>query len=133
MTRLSKLLKNKVIFNGILLAIVLILISIFSLIFFKTGKASLTIIVGEQKRTFEGPIFKNMSLLEAVQAAALGGNFDISFSKNELGQVEFSKIDGGQVSNKKTWHFFLNGRPVDASRSDRIYLKPDDKVEAKYE
>ena len=83
-------------------------------------------------RTFEGPIIKNMTALQALLAASRGNDFDVRYSLDKDGNVNLASI-GDSFNGAKSWHFYLNGELLTAGELDKTRIKKGDLIEARYE
>lgn len=87
---------------------------------------------GDKMRIFEGPVRKDMTVLQALISASYGGSFDFRYSLDKNGNVNLTSIDGA-FNGPKNWHFFLNSKPVDTRELGKIMIKSEDLIEARYE
>lgn len=72
---------------------------------------------GANKRYFAGEVADNMTVLDAIQASAEMGGFDIN------------TVDGGIAINRTTgWKFYLNGNQIPQPLNEYI-IRPRDKIE----
>ncbi len=95
--------------------------------------ARLVIKFGENDaRTFEGPVVKDMTALQALLSASNGGGFDVRYSLGKDGNVNLASIDGA-MNGPKNWHFYLNGELVKTGELDKVRIKKGDLIEARYE
>lgn len=93
------------------------------------GKAVLTINFGDnKKRSFEGEIISNETLIGVLIQASRAGNFSYKFDeKNNLAAVENFVKNG-----EKSWQWYLNGKKINKPLSD-IIVKDGDNIFIKYE
>jgi len=97
------------------------------------NKATLLISTGENKqRIFEGEVNDNMTILQAVYSASVGGKFDFRYFMDKPDKTKLYSIDGNINGAGKQWFFFLNGKPVSADLLNQTRIKGGDIVEAKY-
>ncbi len=83
-------------------------------------------------KTFEGPVVKNMTVLQALLSASRGGGFDVRYSLGKDGSVNLASI-GNSFNGAKSWHFYLNGELIKAEELDKIIIKKGDLIEVRYE
>lgn len=83
-------------------------------------------------RTFEGPVVKDMTALQALLSASRGGGFDVRYSLGKDGSVNLASI-GKSFNGAKSWHFYLNGESIKAGELDKVIIKKGDLIEARYE
>jgi hypothetical protein len=83
-------------------------------------------------RAFEGPTVKGMTILQALLSASYGGGFDFKYSLDKNGDINLAAINGA-VNGQKNWHFYLNGKPIEAGEIARTKIKAGDSIEARYE
>lgn len=102
----------------------------------QANQAYLVLDFGENtKKKFQGLVAPNMTIFEALYSASVNGDFNFRYSINKNGVLEIAKI-GDTINNLAggpSWHFFLNGQPVDAGEINNIKIKEGDSIEAKYE
>ena len=95
--------------------------------------ARLTIRFDDGKvRAFEGPVEKNMTVLQALISASYGGGFDLRYSLNEDGSINLASINS-TINGPKKWHLYLNGELIGAEEMNRVKIKKGDSIEARYE
>ena len=83
-------------------------------------------------RTFEGPVVKDMTVLQALLSASRGGDFDVRYSLDKNSGVNLASID--HLSNgAKSWHFYLNGGLIKAGELDKVIIERGDLIEARHE
>lgn len=83
-------------------------------------------------RAFEGPVIKDMTILQALNSASRGGDLDIRYSLGKDGSVNLASI-GGSFNGAKSWHFYLNGELIKTGELDKVRIKKGDLIEARYE
>jgi hypothetical protein len=86
----------------------------------------------DNARAFEGPVDKDMTVLQALLSASRGGSFDFRYSLNKNGYVNLASINGA-TNGPKSWRFYLNGNPVKTEEIGKIKIKNGDLIEARYE
>ena len=87
---------------------------------------------GNKARTFEGPVEKNMTVLQALLSASRAGSFDFRYFLDKSGSVNLASINGA-VNGPKSWHFYLNNELMDIRDISKIMIKSGDFIEARYE
>ena len=98
-----------------------------------SNAARIEIDYGTKRRAFEGDVFSDMSVLDALLAASRGGSFEIRYAllgdKTDIMKIEDISEDGldGQ------WHFYLNQKEVPADGIHKIKIKAGDRILAKFE
>jgi hypothetical protein len=86
-----------------------------------------------QKRIFEGDVTDNMSVLQALYASSLAGNFDFRYSVERSGKIQLYKI-GDKINDLGgQWYFYLNGNPINIGDIDLQKINKGDLIEAKYQ
>lgn len=86
----------------------------------------------DNARAFEGPVDENMTALQALIYASYGGSFDFRYFLDKNGYINLASIDGA-TNGPKNWHFYLNGKWVEAGEIGKIKIKNGDSIEARYE
>lgn len=84
-------------------------------------------------RKFQGSVAADMTLLEAIYSASIGGDFDFRYIADDGGLVAVSKIDEAvNLTGGPNWHFYLNGALVDQAVLGKVKIKAGDRIEARY-
>ncbi len=98
---------------------------------FSKNKATLVIDFGNKKRAFEGETFKDMTVLDALNASTKAGNVDFSYAING-DNVNINKLDAYSTEdNRNKFLFFLNSSTIDSSQINKIKIKPGDEITIK--
>lgn len=87
-----------------------------------------------RKRTFEGPVSENMTILLALLASEDGGRINLRYSLDKNEAIVLNSIDG-HINNMgdKNWSFYLNGEKISTSDINRVGINAGDLIEARYE
>ncbi len=138
-----KLLLNffkKPLFAQIILLMVLIgIISFFKLSFnFSNNNipnlAILVINFETEKRFFEGDVVKNMTILDALNAAVSVGKIKLNFAIDKSGNVNIMEIDGHtNGAGNKYFVFYLNSKKVVAKDLNKKVVHSGDRIEIRNE
>ncbi len=138
----KKLLINffkKPLFFQIVLLIVLIGIASSFKLFFNlsngnTGLATLAINFETEKRFFEGEVAKDMTILDALNAAVSIGKIKLNYAIDRSGNVSIAEIDGytNEVGNKY-FVFYLNSSKVATKDLNKKIIHNGDKIEVRNE
>lgn len=131
---------KKNIFYQILLLIVLIgIISFFKLSSNPSenntsGLATLVINFETEKRFFEGEVVKDMTILDALNAAISVGKIKLNYAIDESGDVNIMEIDGHTNGiNGKYFVFYLNATKVNTKDLNREVVHNQDSIEIRNE
>lgn len=129
---MKNLLKNRIFW-----IIVIILVFGFSTGFFKdlfrpeNTYARLELNLEKERRAFEGKVEEDTTILNALIAASIGGNFEVNYViLND--ETKVYKIDGVSAGMKNL-NFYLNNSKVETKEIHKIKIKPGDKILVKYE
>lgn len=115
-----------------ILQIVLALAFVFGLFVFDsvpTGNtASLTLYIREQKRVFTGEVVPSMTVLDAINAAAVAGNIKFFFAieNNKTRIMNFGGLTSANILNK--YSIFLNDQRLDPASINTVPVQPRDSV-----
>lgn len=90
------------------------------------NEALLIIDFGNNKRFFAGEVRDGMTITDALGASAKAGNFDYIYQNGTLKKINGLEQDGGH------WTVFVNKTKVEESL-DKIKIKPQDKIELRFE
>lgn len=94
---------------------------------------TLIIYFEDGKRKFEGPVESEMTVLETMQFASMGGSFDFRYFLDEKNGVVVSSIGENLNMGSKSWYFYLNGKSIPVRDINKTEVKPGDAIEVKYE
>lgn len=96
---------------------------------FGKNEATLILDINGQKRTFAGETFKEMTILDAINASneAGGINFKYAINKNDIQMIDINGYSSDHISYKFT--FYLNSQPINGSDINKIQIRPGDKIE----
>ena len=103
--------------------------------FFKSlDTAYLEIDYGSKRRAFQGDLPYDMTILDALNASARVGSFDVRYVIED-GQTDIIGINGIKeiFDNGQKWNFYLNSRKVETERLHKIGIKAGDKILVKFE
>lgn len=93
------------------------------------GEASLTVDFGNgEKRSFEGEIVENETLIDVLSQSAKAGNFSYKFDE----KINLSVIDNFWSNENKSWRWYINNEKINEPINE-ISLKSGDKILIKYE
>ncbi len=139
----KKLLINffkKPLFAQIMLLLALIgIVSFFKLSFNfsdnnASGLATLVINFETEKRFFEGDVVKDMTMLDALNAAVSVGNIKLNYALDKSGNVNIMEIDGHvNGTGNKYFVFYLNSNKVAAKNLNKNYVHGGDRIEIRNE
>ena len=88
----------------------------------------------DRKRTFEGPVSENMTILMALLASEDGGRINLRYSLDKNEAIVLNSIDGHtNNTGNKSWAFYLNGEKISTSDINRVGVNAGDLIEVKYE
>lgn len=127
---------KKPFFVQVILLIALIgIISFFKLSFDLSSNnnsdlATLFINLETEKRFFEGEVVKDMTILDALSAAATVGKIKFNFAIDESSNVNIMEIDGhANGINNKYFIFYLNSKQVAAKDLNKEAVHGGDRIE----
>jgi len=100
-----------------------------------TGQSYVSVSFGDNlTRKFEGEVSRDMTILGAVYAASLTGDFEFRYSIDKNGEVHIAKIgDTINSPDMPNWLFYLNGKLVRSGDIDQVKIRAGDLIEARYE
>ena len=115
-------------------AILVLIILIFAWINFNSNPgvktASLTLILGDSTRFFEGEVIEGMTVASALYASAEAGDIRFEYSFNKDGKFRIARINGYDDGLKdKEVAVFLNSSEILKDEIDKIKINPGDKIE----
>ncbi len=87
-----------------------------------------------QKRAFSGPADGRTTLLLALYRSSQQGGFEVRYSVDADGNTKIQSIAGMTNYNSgKTWHFYLNHRPISGADLNRVIIHRGDLAEINFE
>ncbi|MBI2064231.1 MAG: hypothetical protein HYT66_00770 [Candidatus Yanofskybacteria bacterium] len=100
----------------------------------KNGLATLAVNFDNLKRTFEGEVVEDMTVLDALNMAMAVGKIKLTYALDDKNQVRVMEINGhlNRVADKH-FTFFLNDKQVDSKDLNNVNLKAGDRIVIKYE
>ncbi|MEX2052899.1 MAG: hypothetical protein WD898_01580 [Candidatus Paceibacterota bacterium] len=99
-------------------------------------QARLVIYFDSGARAFEGEPNGEMTVLEALYAAATNGNFDVRYRVMDDGDIDLYSIENFVHNNHgsdREWRFYLDGNLIDSTDIGRTEIEKGDLIEIKYE
>lgn len=96
--------------------------------------ASLFINFEKEKRFFEGDVVKDMTVLDALNAAVSVGNIKFNYAIDESGNVYVLEIDGhiNKIDNKY-FVFYINSKRVATKDLNKEIVHAGDSIEIRNE
>ena len=96
--------------------------------------ATLAINFDNLKRSFEGEVVADMTILDALNMAMTAGKIKLNYALGENNQTRVMEINDhlNKVGNKH-FAFFLNDKRIDSENLNKTKIKPGDSVVIKYE
>lgn len=88
---------------------------------------------GGKIRTFEGPVVKDMTLLETVYFVSQENSLDFRYTIDKNGAVKILSFNKNIDGAGKNWRFYLNSKPVETSGIGSVPINKGDLIEMKYE
>jgi len=99
-----------------------------------SGMARIEIDFGDARRVFEGDVLPDMSILDALLAAAQAGGFEIRYAilddHTDIIKINDYSEDG---LNARNWRFELNGEKIGAAEIHKVKIRSGDKISARFE
>lgn len=86
-----------------------------------------------QIRKFEGSVESDMTVLEALYAASLNGNFEVKYFLDKDGKTNLLSIDKLINGLGKNWQAYLNDALISIYDLNKTKLRPGDNIVIKYE
>lgn len=98
------------------------------------GLATLAVNFDNLKRSFEGEVVEDMTVLDALNIAMAVGKIKLNYVLDDKNQTWVMEINDhlNSVENKH-FLFFINGEKVDSKNLNKVNLKPGDSIVIKYE
>jgi len=98
------------------------------------GLATLAINFDNLKRSFEGEVIENMTILDALNMAMAAGEIKLNYALDENNQTSIMEINDhmNKVGNTH-FTFYLNGKLVDSRDLNKTRIKAGDEIVIKYE
>ncbi len=97
--------------------------------FLNLDKARLDLDINGRKRSFEGEVTRNMTVIDVIQAAALAGNISLALVKDENGGFFIRSIDGySSVTSTKKLDIYLNSSKIDPAKISSTIVRSGDKI-----
>ncbi len=134
---MKKRTENKALFLAILSFLVLLLMA--ALEYQKpltAGADTATLVIdfdGSLRRTFQGQVVDQMTVLEALHTSAEAGDIKFTYYIDN-GDVVINSING-EINHMKNaqWFFYINGQPVKTGDINKIFVKVGDVIEVKFQ
>ncbi len=96
--------------------------------------ATLVINFETEKRFFEGEVVKNMTILDALNAAVSVGKIKFNYAIDKAGNVDIMEIDGHiNGSGNKYFTFHLNSKKIATKDLNKKLVNNGDKIEIRNE
>ncbi|MBI2676799.1 MAG: hypothetical protein HYX21_02530 [Candidatus Yanofskybacteria bacterium] len=83
-----------------------------------------------ETRTFSGEVVENMTVLDALLAAAQSANFNVDYLIAN-GELDIRLINGLPESPVMFWNVYLNGAPISIKNLNSLEIENGDLVEFK--
>ena len=97
------------------------------------GLATLAINLETEKRLFEGEVVKDMTMLDALNAAVSVGNIKLNYTVDKSGNVDIIKIDGHTNGiSDKYFVFYLNSKEVSSEKLNKTTVRNGDRIEIRF-
>ncbi len=99
-------------------------------------QARLVIYFDDSTRAFEGELNGDMTVLEVLYAAAVGGDFDVRYRVMEDGDIALDSIHNfinNNNASEKDWRFYVNGDLINTADIGKTIVEKGDLIEIKYE
>lgn len=98
------------------------------------GLATLVVNFETEKRFFEGEVFEDTTMLDALSAAFSVGKIKLNYFMDKSGDVNIVKIDGyiNGVSDKH-FIFYLNSRKIVPKNLNKKVVRNGDRIEIQNE
>ena len=98
------------------------------------GLATLAVNFDDIKRTFEGEVTEDMTVLDALNMAMAAGKIELNYALDDENQTWVLEINDhlNRVGDKH-FVFFINDKQINSKDLNKTELKPGDKVVIKYE
>lgn len=96
--------------------------------------AYLEIDYGSKRRAFRGDLPYDMTILDALNASARAGSFEVRYVIEE-DRTDIIGINGFKemFENGQKWNFYLNSRKVETDQLHKVGIKAGDKILVKLE
>lgn len=99
-----------------------------------SGLATLAINFETEKRFFEGEVTKNMTMLDALNAAVSVGKIKFNYAIDKSNNVNVLEIDGHTNGiGDKYFVFYLNSGKVATEDLNKKVIHNEDRLEIRYE
>ncbi len=93
--------------------------------------ATLIISIGNDKRTFEGEVAPNMTVLDALIASARAGQIHLNYYINNKNETNIVQINGYTHNNSLIPSFYLNNQLLDQKDLNKTGIKAKDIIEVR--
>ncbi len=98
------------------------------------GLATLVINFETEKRSFEGEVFQDMTILDALNMALSVGKIELNFSIDESGDVSVTQIDGYTTkTSSEHFIFYLNSHEIAVKDINKKELHDGDTIEIRFQ
>ena len=96
--------------------------------------ATLAVNFDNLKRSFEGEVVEDMTVLDALNMAMAAGKIKLNYSLDNKNQTWVMEINDhlNKVGNQH-FAFFLNDEQIDSKNLNKVHLKAGDSIVIKYE
>ncbi len=93
--------------------------------------ASLTLYIGSQHRTFTGEVIEGMTVLDALNAASLAGNFKFHFAieDNKTHILDLAGLSTATIADR--YALFLNDQRLNPEEINSVPVKSHDSIVVK--
>lgn len=99
----------------------------------KNNEATVLLDFDDMKRMFVGEVAEQMTILDALNAAVTAGKIKLNYTIDNSDGTKLAEINDHTIEANKTFQFYLNKKKIDATKINRTYIRPGDKVTIKLE
>lgn len=93
------------------------------------GEATLIFDLGNQSRTFKGDVVRDMTILDALNAASIAGNITFQFVVDGDNSTKVIALDQYTFDADTSGLFiFKNNERLELSHINRIIIQPNDRI-----
>ena len=96
--------------------------------------ATLAVNFDNLKRSFEGEVVEDMTVLDALNMAMAAGKIKLNYSLDDKNQTWIMEInDHLNKAGNRHFAFFINDKQIDSKDLNKVNLKAGDSIVIKYE
>ncbi|OGN00853.1 MAG: hypothetical protein A2651_03180 [Candidatus Yanofskybacteria bacterium RIFCSPHIGHO2_01_FULL_42_12] len=96
-------------------------------------EATLIIDFDNMRRTFEGEVIEEMTILDALNASVTAGQIKLTYTVDDNNHTSVAEIDGHSAVFGKNFFFYLNEKKIHTKDLNRTFVDPGDKITIKLE